>query len=326
MDPRRVPDEAQLAANQKSLAEGVEWVLESCLSQPRLFPNDLRFIYGAVCADMRFRFSDADSHQLVGSFVFLRLVCPAIITPEPYGISLAARPAARRDLIQIAKVIQSLANQAELGEKEPWLKPLAHLSATWTPRLTHFLSSLSVEGSARAVEGGTTFDTDVQSGYALVNYSLCKNINRLIEQSQHRFVQPKELTSTERLKLRFRAVNADGDQLSLMSRLGKDIESGVRLASPRNPESPTTPRERARLGSAHTRQLSSLIETGHMSREVSGSFSPGMGSRESSRDFLSAQNIAQSAFAFNEGDKIETVSYESSAELLEKLKSTLATC
>merc|ERR1711916_328407 len=63
-------------------------------------------------------------NQKLGSFFFLRLVCPMITSPEEWGMTVEGQtpsPAARRIFILIAKVLQNLANNVLFGRKEKYL-------------------------------------------------------------------------------------------------------------------------------------------------------------------------------------------------------------
>jgi len=55
----------------------------------------------------------------VGGFVFLRYFCPAVSTPEQYGVT-DERPhdQGRRTLILITKILQNLSNDVRFGDKE----------------------------------------------------------------------------------------------------------------------------------------------------------------------------------------------------------------
>ncbi|XP_003739712.1 ras GTPase-activating protein 1 [Galendromus occidentalis] len=61
--------------------------------------------------------------QVISSFIFLRLLCPAIINPHQYKIVTSApSPMASRNLMLVAKCLQNLSNLAEFGLKEQWME------------------------------------------------------------------------------------------------------------------------------------------------------------------------------------------------------------
>jgi GTPase-activator protein for Ras-like GTPase len=51
---------------------------------------------------------------VVGGFLFLRFICPAVVTPHRYGLTKSApSPKAGRTLVLISKLLQNLANGVE---------------------------------------------------------------------------------------------------------------------------------------------------------------------------------------------------------------------
>ena len=68
---------------------------------------------------------DQTKKTLGGSFVFLRYVNPAIVAPENYGLCpddyKQFISAIRRDLLNLTKVLQNLANKIKFGTKEKWM-------------------------------------------------------------------------------------------------------------------------------------------------------------------------------------------------------------
>lgn len=90
------------------------------------------------------RFPDS-RHSVIGSFLFLRFFCPAIVAPE--GIDLDVSPdtkEVRRALLLITKVIQNLANNVVFGNKEPHMKVLNPFLSENIRQVTNFLLDLSV--------------------------------------------------------------------------------------------------------------------------------------------------------------------------------------
>eukprot|EP01114_Cavostelium_apophysatum_P012400 TRINITY_DN2764_c0_g1_i1.p1 TRINITY_DN2764_c0_g1~~TRINITY_DN2764_c0_g1_i1.p1 ORF type:complete len:1055 (+),score=300.76 TRINITY_DN2764_c0_g1_i1:165-3329(+) len=79
----------------------------------------------------------------VGSFMFLRFICPSIFSPE--GFKIITEPLAehsRRSLILVSKVIQSLANGV-IFQKEQYMVPLNGFIEENKERFTEFLDKIS---------------------------------------------------------------------------------------------------------------------------------------------------------------------------------------
>lgn len=90
------------------------------------------------------RFEEA-KYTAVGSFIFLRFFCPAIVAPEADGlVSTPPSKELRRGLLLIAKVIQNLANNVLFGAKEPYMDALNDFLSQNIYRVTTFLRVISV--------------------------------------------------------------------------------------------------------------------------------------------------------------------------------------
>lgn len=91
------------------------------------------------------RFPEA-KYTAIGSFIFLRFFCPAIVAPESENlVSSTPSKEMRRGLLLIAKVIQNLANNVLFGAKEPYLFSLNDFLTQNIYRITTFLREISVE-------------------------------------------------------------------------------------------------------------------------------------------------------------------------------------
>jgi GTPase-activator protein for Ras-like GTPase len=92
-----------------------------------LYPLACRFICHQLLSKVS-RSYPAQVAPVVGSFFFIRFICPAIIKPEEYGVwdieKVSVPPFARRALILISKTLRNLALNAEFGMKEEYLQLL----------------------------------------------------------------------------------------------------------------------------------------------------------------------------------------------------------
>ena len=85
-------------------------------------------------------------HSVIGSFIFLRFFCPAIVAPD--NIDLDVSPdtrEVRRALLLITKVIQNLANNVIFGNKEPHMKVLNGFLAENIRQVSKFLSEMATK-------------------------------------------------------------------------------------------------------------------------------------------------------------------------------------
>ncbi|KAF9909913.1 hypothetical protein EC991_007716 [Linnemannia zychae] len=84
----------------------------------------------------------------VSGFVFLRLICPAILGPKLFYI-VREHPEARahRTLTLIAKSLQGLANLVTFGSKESWMVPMNEFITENTKSLKDFIDQICVSDS-----------------------------------------------------------------------------------------------------------------------------------------------------------------------------------
>ncbi|KPP73901.1 ras GTPase-activating protein 1-like, partial [Scleropages formosus] len=76
-------------------------------------------------------------------FVFLRLICPAILSPRMFNIiSDPPSPTAGRTLTLVAKSVQNLANLVEFGAKEPYMEGVNPFIKNNKHRMIMFLDEL----------------------------------------------------------------------------------------------------------------------------------------------------------------------------------------
>lgn len=85
----------------------VEIIIESF----DVLPLSLRFICSQIYASVNAKFEEA-SLVAVGSFLFLRFICPAIVSPETFVDLTVTDPKIRRSLMQLVKVLQNVANDS----------------------------------------------------------------------------------------------------------------------------------------------------------------------------------------------------------------------
>nr|XP_018259204.1 neurofibromin 1 [Kwoniella dejecticola CBS 10117]OBR81362.1 neurofibromin 1 [Kwoniella dejecticola CBS 10117] len=119
-----------------------------CSSTPRV-PLMFRALCHHIWELVDDRFPDS-RHSAVGSFIFLRFFCPAIVSPE--SIDLDVNPdtrETRRALLLITKVIQNLANNVIF--KEPHMKVLNSFLSENIRQVTKFLSDIAVSRLFRSL-------------------------------------------------------------------------------------------------------------------------------------------------------------------------------
>ncbi|KAM3864680.1 ras GTPase-activating protein nGAP [Diretmus argenteus] len=121
VDPRKCPA-PELSNNQKHLRECCEEVVQKITEMHGSFPEELNGIFSSwveLCEDQG---KPEIGQRLISASLFLRFLCPAILSPSLFGLTQPyPEPATLRTLTLTAKVIQNLANFTLFGEKEEYM-------------------------------------------------------------------------------------------------------------------------------------------------------------------------------------------------------------
>lgn len=83
-------------------------------------PKSVRFICGCLQKSVAGKWPDERlvRARVVSGFIFLRLLCPALLNPRQFGlVGEQPTPSATRSLVMVAKCLQNLANLVEFGGK-----------------------------------------------------------------------------------------------------------------------------------------------------------------------------------------------------------------
>lgn len=136
----------------KALSEDL-W--QSIYSNRHNCPPDLRRSLASIrqTVNSHFRQSPGSGGQGVGAFVFLRLICPAITSPNLYGLmGSAPDPQSAKTLMLLAKVFLALANKRASfdKDKEPWLTRLNDFLAEHASAYDDFITIVSTESETSA--------------------------------------------------------------------------------------------------------------------------------------------------------------------------------
>uniref|UniRef100_H2Y687 Ras GTPase-activating protein 1 n=1 Tax=Ciona savignyi TaxID=51511 RepID=H2Y687_CIOSA len=145
LNPAKLSDNKDTTTNKETLLGYLRCALASIFDRQPLFPNDLRCVFGHLqrCVSERWPNDRNVKVRVISGFMFLRLLCPAVINPRMFNmISESPSPTAARSLVLVAKTLQNLANLVEYGAKEYYMESLNHFIVENKDKIVHFLEEL----------------------------------------------------------------------------------------------------------------------------------------------------------------------------------------
>eukprot|EP01091_Cochliopodium_minus_P010267 TRINITY_DN267_c0_g1_i4.p1 TRINITY_DN267_c0_g1~~TRINITY_DN267_c0_g1_i4.p1 ORF type:complete len:1603 (-),score=597.45 TRINITY_DN267_c0_g1_i4:1934-6742(-) len=119
LDPSKLPQGQVMEENQKAVWDLSLNVLERVEQTVNMLPLPFR----EICAFMQEAVSQkfpGHAHTAIGGFIFLRYICPSLVTPDGYGLVQNMPKEPRRGLVLAAKTLQNLANKQKFT-KEPFM-------------------------------------------------------------------------------------------------------------------------------------------------------------------------------------------------------------
>jgi GTPase-activator protein for Ras-like GTPase len=124
VDPERIAEDADLNEMRWMLMAQSQGVLKSILASSKNCPAQFREIFQSIKSSVEGQFPES-VNKTIGGFLFLRFFCPAVTSPESYGVlDEPPSPESRRLLILMTKVLQNLSNDVEFGSKEPYMEKM----------------------------------------------------------------------------------------------------------------------------------------------------------------------------------------------------------
>lgn len=109
-------------------------------------PADIRYILKYIRAVAEDRYGDfhrSATYTAVSGFLFLRFICPAILSPKLFGLLRDhPRTKAQRTLTLIAKVLQKLSNLSTFGKREEYMEPMNRFLTTHRSAFREFIDQV----------------------------------------------------------------------------------------------------------------------------------------------------------------------------------------
>ncbi|XP_041694878.1 RAS protein activator like-3 isoform X1 [Coregonus clupeaformis] len=143
VDPRKCPA-SELSNNQRHLRESCEEAVQKITEMHGSFPEELNRIFSSWVTLCKEQGRPEIGQRLISASLFLRFLCPAILSPSLFGLTQPyPEPAILRTLTFTAKVIQNLANFTLFGEKEEYMLFMNDFLQQHWERMRGFLQTVS---------------------------------------------------------------------------------------------------------------------------------------------------------------------------------------
>uniref|UniRef100_A0A3B4AMR5 Ras GTPase-activating protein 1 n=1 Tax=Periophthalmus magnuspinnatus TaxID=409849 RepID=A0A3B4AMR5_9GOBI len=145
LNPSKLEKNEDVNLNLAHLLNILSELVEKIFMAAEILPPTLRYIYGCLQKSVQQKWPTNTTMRtrVVSGFVFLRLICPAILNPRMFNI-IADPPSttAVRTLTLVAKSVQNLANLVEFGAKEPYMEGVNPFIKNNKHRMIMFLDEL----------------------------------------------------------------------------------------------------------------------------------------------------------------------------------------
>ncbi|KAI5964022.1 IRA2 [Candida theae] len=117
-------------------------LVDSIVGSFDALPNAFKFVCSQIYQSVSSKFEDS-ALIAVGSFIFLRFICPAIVSPQQYFKIPVENSKTKRSLMQLVKVLQNMANGTISTIKWPGLVDVGEILNGFNLRIREFLTRIS---------------------------------------------------------------------------------------------------------------------------------------------------------------------------------------
>ncbi|CAF4558752.1 unnamed protein product [Rotaria socialis] len=221
VDPGRVSNLQNLERNQITLRLLCEKIWLEIQQSHSLFPQELKRIFWKL---RQLSSSDETMLNLISGSVFLRFLCPAILSPNLFGLTQEyPNEKSSRKLTLIAKTLQTLANFSKFGPKESYMKFMNDFVGKESENMRRFLAQISTidhdydepRYSHRNNLHDDKCDIDLGREYSILHSTLA-DLFEQIDFNTRRTLNELEYVLTELTNIKlFYATTQNGTQIHL---------------------------------------------------------------------------------------------------------------
>ncbi|KAL7304905.1 ras GTPase-activating protein 1 isoform X2 [Trichogramma pretiosum] len=205
LNPTKMDSPEDACNNAEYLLQILDEVTLSIFTSSEKCPKSLRYIFSCLQRAVLTKWPHERlvRTRVVSGFIFLRLLCPAILNPKSFNlIEESPSPMATRSLVMVAKCLQNLANLVEFGGKEPYMEVVNPFILKNKERMVVFLDQLSnvnekPEAESTIIRDKTLFD--IAKDLASLHQICLHHTKELQVLSKHQPIIKQLVTVTEML-------------------------------------------------------------------------------------------------------------------------------
>lgn len=172
LNPTKMDVNDDACSNAEFLLMILDQVTQSIFTSPDACPRTVRYICNCLQKAVVAKWPSPNERlvrtRVVSGFIFLRLLCPALLNPRQFGlVSETPHQMATRTLIMVAKCLQNLANLVEFGGK---VRLLFQCQEHICNQFYHFAPTGTVHGGSQSIYTEKQGEDDSLSGSAIFCY------------------------------------------------------------------------------------------------------------------------------------------------------------
>lgn len=206
LNPSKMDSPDDACNNAEFLLQVLDEVTLSIFTSPDACPRSLRYICWCLqrAVVSKWPHERLVRTRVVSGFIFLRLLCPAILNPKSFNLLAdSPTPAATRSLVMVAKCLQNLANLVEFGGKEPYMEVVNPFILKNKERMVVFLDQLSNVTEKPEIEDliyrGKNMNNEIAKDLATLHQICNSHLKELHILSRHQSTIKQLVTVTEML-------------------------------------------------------------------------------------------------------------------------------
>ncbi|XP_064475272.1 ras GTPase-activating protein 1-like isoform X2 [Ornithodoros turicata] len=200
LNPSKLESPSEACANAEHILYVLDDIVESIFMSVEHCPLTLRYICNCLQKSVSAKWPNdiLVKTRVVSGFIFLRLLCPAILNPRQFNlITDTPSEIASRSLILVAKCLQNLANLVEFGSKEPWMEVVNPFILKNKNRMIRFLDQLS--SVSEKPEPDEAISGDPARDLAMLHHICSVHKDHLLIHSNEKPTLKKVVTVTDML-------------------------------------------------------------------------------------------------------------------------------